>query len=165
MPYKANTINHRVFKLPYIEHCCQKSLTYLVKAKINQKKYKLPKSTLYYMKNFKESIWFQLIPLFLILVIFLFTQEELYVTLGVIILIGLSFSIKYYKNEWKVLLFGIVLGFIFEIGSDLVYKAQYWENASLFGIPLGIIPAAFTVFVTTAPVIGLLDVLDRVDIL
>ncbi|MBI2665201.1 hypothetical protein HYX12_01100 [Candidatus Woesearchaeota archaeon] len=88
------------------------------------------------MGNFRERIWFQLIPLFLVLAIFLITQNEVYVTLGIIILIGASFSIKYYQKEWKVLLFGIVLGFLFEMGGDLVYKAQYWESASLFGIPM-----------------------------
>ena len=88
------------------------------------------------MKNFKESIWFQLIPLFLVLVIFFFTQNEWLVTLGIVVLITISFLIKYYKNEWRVLLFGIILGFLFEIAGDLVYQAQYWENASLFGIPV-----------------------------
>jgi len=88
------------------------------------------------MKVIKESILFQLIPLFLVLVIFFFTQKEFYVTLGIILMIGLSFFIEYNKNEWKVFLFGIVLGFLFEIGGDLIYKAQYWENASLFGIPI-----------------------------
>ena len=88
------------------------------------------------MKYTRESLLFQLIPLGFVLVIFLFTQKEIYITAGIMLLIGLSFAIRYYHNEWKVLLFGIVLGFVFEIGGDLIYKAQYWENASLFGIPI-----------------------------
>jgi len=88
------------------------------------------------MPSFKESIWFQLTPLFFVLIVFFFTQNELYVTLWVIILIVLTFYIKYYKNEWKVFLFGTITGFLFEIGGDLIYKAQYWENASLLGIPV-----------------------------
>ncbi len=88
------------------------------------------------MKNFKENIFFQLIPLFLVLVIFFFTTKEVYVTFWIIFLIGLSFAIKYHRQEWKVLVFGITLGFLFEVVGDFIYKAQYWENASLFGIPL-----------------------------
>ncbi len=88
------------------------------------------------MKNIKESILLQLIPLFLALTIFLFTQKELYVTTGIIILILISFKIKYYEGEWKVLLFGIITGLLFEIAGDAIYKLQYWEKASLMGIPL-----------------------------
>jgi TctA family transporter len=84
----------------------------------------------------KDNILFQLIPLFLVLGIFLVTQREVYVTIGILFLIGLSFAIKYYKKEWKVLLLGMILGFLFEMAGNFVYKAQYWNNASLFGIPI-----------------------------
>jgi general stress protein CsbA len=84
----------------------------------------------------KENVLFQILPLFLVLFIFVFTQNEFFVTAGIIFLITLSFMIKYYKKEWKVLVFGVILGIIFELGGDLIYKAQYWENASFFGIPI-----------------------------
>jgi membrane-bound metal-dependent hydrolase YbcI (DUF457 family) len=57
-------------------------------------------------------------------------------SLFVVLLIVLTFLIRYYKNEWKILFIGIVLSLFFEIGGDLIYKAQFWENASFFGIPL-----------------------------
>ena len=87
------------------------------------------------MNNIKDNVLIQLLPLFLVLGLFLFTQKELFIVIGMVLLIGLSFAIKYYANEWKLLLAGIILGFVFEIGGDLIYKAQYWNNASLFGIP------------------------------
>ena len=74
--------------------------------------------------------------LFLVLFIFLFTTHELYVLFGVLVLIVLTFLIRYDANEWKVLLTGICLGILFEIAGDAVYKVQFWENGSFFGIPL-----------------------------
>lgn len=87
-------------------------------------------------RKIKDNIWFQLVPLFLVLLIFLITQNEWLVTLGIVVLICLSFAIKYTKNEWKVVVLGAVLGFLFEMAGDYIYQAQYWENASLFGIPV-----------------------------
>lgn len=86
--------------------------------------------------KYKESLVFQLVPLFLVLVIFFFTQNEYAVTAGILVLLTATFAIKYYSDEWKVLLLGIILGFTFEIAGDLIYQAQFWENASLFGIPI-----------------------------
>ena len=84
----------------------------------------------------RDSILFQIAPLFLVLAVFIFTQHELIVTLCIAAMILGSFSIRYYAGEWKVLILGMLLGFTFEILGDLIYKAQYWENASLLGIPL-----------------------------
>lgn len=86
-------------------------------------------------KKLSENIIIQLIPLFLMLVIFLITQKEMFVSLGVVLLIGMTLLIHYEKNEWKVIILGIIIGLAFEIGGDLIYKAQYWKNGSFFGIP------------------------------
>jgi len=86
-------------------------------------------------EKLSENIFIQIIPLFLMLIIFLLTQKELFVSLGVILLIGITLLIHYEKNEWKVILLGIILGIAFELGGDLIYKAQYWDQGSFLGIP------------------------------
>lgn len=91
------------------------------------------------MKNLKNKIknlFRDIISLILFPVIFLLTQNELVVTIFIIALLITAFKIHYNKNEIKLFLIGIILGIIMEIGGDLIFKMQYWENASFFGIPI-----------------------------
>jgi len=78
----------------------------------------------------------ELIPLFLALVVFIFIKNEWLIALGVLVLLLITFKIRYYKNEYKIFIFGIIIGFIFEVSGDYIYKLQYWESASLFGVPV-----------------------------
>ena len=55
------------------------------------------------------------------------------VVLAIIILI---LSIKYYKSELKLFFLGLALGFIIEVGLGLIARQQYWDNASLMGVPV-----------------------------
>lgn len=75
-------------------------------------------------------------PLLIAFVIVWFIQQELVITLILFVLIGLSFKLSYEKNEWRLLIFGIILGIILEIGSDQILKLQFWSEGMLFGIPL-----------------------------
>ena len=69
-------------------------------------------------------------------IIFLFTQSEIIVSIFILTMAFIAYKIKYNKNEIKLFIIGIILGIIMEIGGDLIFKMQYWENASFFGIPL-----------------------------
>jgi hypothetical protein len=55
-----------------------------------------------------------------------------YLAIGLFILI---LSVKFYKNEGIVFLFGLGLGFFIEVVLGLIARQQYWTNASLFGVP------------------------------
>ncbi len=88
------------------------------------------------MKNKALNIFYEVLPMFCALIIFIFIKNEYLIALGVLALLLITFKIKYYKNEWKVYVFGVLTGFFFEIAGDYIYKLQYWENASLFGIPI-----------------------------
>lgn len=83
--------------------------------------------------KFKDLL-IQLIPLFFAFIIFLFTKNEILITIGIIILILITFKIKHYPGEWKLVLTGIILGFLFETIGDTIYKLQYWESATLLGL-------------------------------
>jgi hypothetical protein len=86
-------------------------------------------------KNIRDNLLFQLIPLFFLPFIFLLVKNEMLITLVFVVLLVLTFLIKYEKGEWKILLFGILLGIFLELAGDVVFKLQFWENASFFGIP------------------------------
>ncbi len=82
------------------------------------------------------DIFFQLIPLFFLLFISLFTKNEFLISIILIGMLLITFKIKYYKNEWKIFLFGIIIGFLFELTGSIIYKLQYWEQGTLFGMPI-----------------------------
>lgn len=62
-------------------------------------------------------------------------EEYLFLVIIVAVIIA-TWEIKYYKGEWKLLVLGIVFSFIFEGLSGQIYRMQYWQNASLLGIPI-----------------------------
>jgi hypothetical protein len=85
-------------------------------------------------KPFKQ-IFIQLIPL-LVWFLLIISRNELLITAGLIIAILATFKIKYYKGEWLFFLIGVIAGIILEVGGDLIYQLQYWQQGSLFGVPL-----------------------------
>ena len=88
------------------------------------------------MKTQTKKLLLQLLFLVLALLIIWFIRNEFFISLLMVILLGISFKIEYHKNEWKLLLIGIVAGLVLEVGGDLVYKLQYWQTGVLMGIPL-----------------------------
>ena len=48
----------------------------------------------------------------------------------------LSLGLQHYKGEIKLFFLGLVLGFIIEVGLGLISRQQYWDDASLLGVPM-----------------------------
>lgn len=88
------------------------------------------------MGRFKDSLWWQIVQLLFVLAVFLIAKSELAITLLFLVLIFVLFKLQYFKGEWKVFVLGVVLGVVLELGGDLIFKLQYWNDASFFGIPL-----------------------------
>jgi len=82
-----------------------------------------------FARVFKDLGWF-----FLVLA-FLPTHREALITIGVVAVVALAFKIRYYPREWALFLLGSLMGLIFELGGDAIYKLQSWSEGSLFGIP------------------------------
>jgi hypothetical protein len=86
-----------------------------------------------------KDVWKNLIiPLMLLLLFFMsirVLESELISTLILLVCIGLTFGIRHHHKEWLLFSAGTVLGIIFEIGGDALYKMQYWSSGSFFGIP------------------------------
>ena len=55
--------------------------------------------------------------------------------LALLLLIAVSLKISYEKNELRLIALGIVIGLFIEVISGFLYRMQYWENDSLFGVP------------------------------
>ena len=87
-------------------------------------------------KNKFLEILLQVFLLILGLVVIWIIRNEIIISFAIIILLLLSFKIRYYKKEGLLFLTGAVTGFTLEIVSDLIYKLQYWQEGSLFGIPI-----------------------------
>lgn len=87
------------------------------------------------MKNLLKIILTTL-PLLGPSLLFLFTKNEYLVSLGILLFMIVAFKIKYYKREWIVFLVGILCGIVVEVGGDLIYRLQYWDSGSFFGVPL-----------------------------
>ena len=83
-----------------------------------------------------KEILKQLLPFIIAFLVPIFIDNEILFTFIVLLLIGFSLKISYEKKEELLILFGIILGFIIEVVLGLVYRAQFWENASLFGVPI-----------------------------
>jgi general stress protein CsbA len=86
-----------------------------------------------------KKIWkvtLRTLPLLGPLLLFIITKNEYIVSLGILLFMALTFKIKYYKREWIIFIVGIICGIVGELGGDLIYKLQYWDSGSFFGIPL-----------------------------
>mgnify|MGYP001575304916 CR=1 FL=1 len=62
--------------------------------------------------------------------------DEILFTGLIILIILITFKIKYYKNEWILFFIGFILGFIIEVVLGLFYRMQSWENSTLLGVPI-----------------------------
>ncbi len=88
------------------------------------------------MKIKLTEVWGISLLLVIPLILFLFVKNEIVIAIILVTNLLISFRFIYYKNEWKLFFVGGIFGFIIEILGDFIYKLQYWENGSLFGIPL-----------------------------
>ncbi|MFZ2049163.1 MAG: hypothetical protein WAV25_02625 [Minisyncoccia bacterium] len=79
------------------------------------------------------------VPLALFIMFFIFKalahMSELSLTIIAILFTALIFKVKTHKNEYKVFLLGLVIGSFIEIVLGLISRKQFWEDASLMGIP------------------------------
>jgi hypothetical protein len=86
-----------------------------------------------------KDLWKKLLVPVMLLILFFISlgvfRSELISALILLTCVGITFSVKHYNREWLLFAIGTALGVLFEIGGDLFFKLQYWENASLFGIP------------------------------
>ena len=76
------------------------------------------------------------LPLIVGFVLQPFIHGEIQFTVVVITILLVSLAIRYYPGEWTLFFLGLTIGFVFEGLSGLIYRMQYWENASLLGIPV-----------------------------
>jgi hypothetical protein len=77
----------------------------------------------------KDLAWF-----FLVLAL-LPTHSEALIAFGVVAVVALAFRVRYYAREWWLFALGSLMGLVFELGGDAIYKLQSWSEGSLFGIP------------------------------
>jgi hypothetical protein len=63
------------------------------------------------------------------------SHREGLIAVGVVAVVATSFRVRYYPREWWLFAVGSVLGLVFELGGDAIYKLQSWSEGSLFGIP------------------------------
>jgi len=86
-------------------------------------------------KKYKQFL-IEILPLAVGFILQPFIHSEYIFTAVVVAILLISWKIKYYKGEWKLFLVGLILGFVFEALGGLINRTQYWENASLLGIPI-----------------------------
>jgi hypothetical protein len=85
--------------------------------------------------NKAKEILIELIPVIILLILICFFRTELEITIFAAIAMFAAFKIKYQKREIHLLLFGAIMGVIFEsIGNSLL--GQSWPQASFFAIPI-----------------------------
>jgi len=85
--------------------------------------------------NKLTTILKELIPLGVIIIFLFFFRTEIAITLLAILGIVLTFIIRYHKKEYLVLLFGLIIGVIFELIGNF-WLGQNWPEASFFSIPI-----------------------------
>lgn len=86
-------------------------------------------------KDVKKYFYLFVVPLLFLVVMWFFSNEWI-IFFATLILISISFWIKYEKNEIYFFLVGVLLGIIGEVGGDYFNQLQYWENGSFFGVPI-----------------------------
>jgi len=85
----------------------------------------------------KQRLLIELIFFIIPSIIIIFLKNELITSLLIVIFIGLFFTLfDYEPKEWKLLVLGLILSLISELGGDYFFKLQTWTQGSLFGIPL-----------------------------
>lgn len=83
-----------------------------------------------------KSLITELIPLLLAFVLQIYIHSELGLTLLIIVLLAGTWYISYTKREWLVFLMGLIIGLLFEVGDGLIYRSQFWQQDTLWGVPL-----------------------------
>ena len=63
-------------------------------------------------------------------------KDEVLITIFSISMIIVGFYLVKRTGEFKFFTLGVLFGLVVELGGDLVYQLQYWEQGSLFGIPV-----------------------------
>lgn len=82
-----------------------------------------------------KNIIVQSIPLLIAFALEPLIQNELAYTVVLLILLLVSFKIQYHKREWLLFGVGVLAGLVLEVGAGQIYRLQYWEQDSLFGVP------------------------------
>lgn len=84
--------------------------------------------------NKTNKILMQLLPVFILLILFAFVKNEIWDAVLIIFVMLAVFKIKYYKNEIYVFIFGFLLGILLELFGSFVLKFQMWN--AIFTMPL-----------------------------
>lgn len=82
-----------------------------------------------------KRILVPLIPFLIAQAFIPLVRGELWLTIIITAMLLVTLRIRYERGEWKVMVLGIVVGFIVEVVTFSVYRLQHWDNASLFGVP------------------------------
>lgn len=83
------------------------------------------------MRDKLQKILKQLLPVFILLILFLFIKNEFLIAFLIILTMAIAFKIEYHKKEIYVVLFGLTLGILLELFGSLVLGFQYWKNTLL----------------------------------
>ncbi|MEI7719536.1 MAG: hypothetical protein WCI72_06710 [archaeon] len=82
-----------------------------------------------------KNIFLELLPVIIAIIVLTFITSEIALFFIILVILLVSFKIKYLKREFYVFLFGLIAGIIFElIGNSLL--GQTWGEASFFRIPI-----------------------------
>ena len=87
------------------------------------------------MKQQYRHLFVELLPLAVGFTLEPFIHGEVQFTAVIIAILIISLAIRYNEGEWKLFVLGLLLGFFVEVLSGLIYRMQYWKNASLLGVP------------------------------
>ncbi len=82
-----------------------------------------------------KKVFPNLLPLVLFFIFESFSINEVYLSLMLVVILAVSFYFKYTKGEFKLFLFGGVIGFIIEFLLGLIGRSQFWVN-TYFAIPV-----------------------------
>jgi len=88
------------------------------------------------MKKKIKVLCYDAVFLTVALLFVFFARSELLVTLIAIALLCISFYHYHAKGEILFFFIGCGVGLFFEIIGDLIYELQFWQEASLFGVPI-----------------------------
>lgn len=78
---------------------------------------------------------FDILALVLLIAQFLVFRNEFVVAGSVVVLAVLFLVLHRERGEITLFIIGVILGIVLEVGGDMIYKLQYWEHGSFFGIP------------------------------
>ena len=82
-----------------------------------------------------KNIIVQFIPLLIAFALEPLVQNEIAYAVVLLVMLLAAFKIEYHKHEWSLFALGVIIGLVLEVGMGQVYRLQYWEQDSLFGVP------------------------------